>query len=226
MDRLSGGNAYEVIFAAPILFSSFGFHNVIPSLVNYFDRDVKVLRKSILWGTFISLVVYLAWQWLVIGAVPLSAIELALVEGRPATAALQTLTGNPWVMRLGQFFAFFAIVTSMLGVAFSMVDFLGDGLKDRWLGKQRLLLCLLVFIPPLFLTAIDPKIFVMALGFAGGFGEAFLNGIIPVSLVWVGRYGRQMGGREQVPGGRWMLGLLFVLSLVVAGFEIAFVLTT
>jgi len=105
-----------------------------------------------------------------------------------------------------------------------MVDFLGDGLKESWLGRQRLLLCLLVFVPPLFLTAIDPKIFVMALGFAGGFGEAFLNGIVPVSLVWVGRYWRKLEGPEQIPGGKWMLGLLFILALIVAGFEIAFVL--
>jgi len=224
--RFKDGNFYEVIFAAPILFSSFGFHNVIPSLVDYFHRDVRVLRKSIFYGTTISLVIYLIWQWLIIGAVPLSAIEDALSQGKPATAALQTLTGNPWVMTFGQFFAFFALVTSMLGVAFSMVDFLGDGLKIDRKGKHRILLCIVIFLPPFILTAIDPNIFVTALGFAGGFGEAFLNGLIPVSLVWVGRYIRKLGGRELVPGGKIMLGLLFALAMAVAAFEIVFVISS
>jgi tyrosine-specific transport protein len=215
-----------MVFAAPVLFSSFGFHNVIPSLVTYFNRDVRVLRKSIFFGTLIPLFIFLIWQWLIIGAVPEQAIQDALVNGKPATAALQTLIGNPWVMKLGQFFAFFALITSMLGVAFSMVDFLGDGLKIKRTGKQRALLCLIVFLPPFVLTVLDPAIFVTALGFAGGFGEAFLNGLVPVMLVWVGRYVRQIGGREQIPGGRLVLAILFVLSLSVAVLEIIFVLTS
>lgn len=213
-----------VFFAAPVLFSAFGYHNVIPSLVSYFNRDVKVLRKSIFWGTFIPLAIYLAWQWLIIGAVPLPFVEEALAKGMPATAALESLTGFARVVQLGQFFAFFAIVTSMLGVAFSMVDFLGDGLNVKRTGAIRVMLCGAVFLPPFLFSSIDPSIFVLAIGFAGGFGEAFLNGILPVALVWVGRYGRGLGGREQIPGGEISLGLLFALSLIVMGCEIAFVL--
>lgn len=97
----------KVVFAAPILFSAFGYHNVIPSLTTYFNRNVRVLRRSIFWGTFIPLVIYLLWQWLIIGVVPGPAIDAALAQGKPATAALQTLVGSPWVMQLGQFFAFF-----------------------------------------------------------------------------------------------------------------------
>ena len=223
-DRFKTMHWFEMIFAAPVLFSSFGFHNIIPSLVTYFDRNVRVLRRSIFFGTSIALIVFLAWQWLIIGAVAPGAIEEALEKGMPATAALQSLTGNPVVMKLGQFFAFFAIITSMLGVAFSMVDFLGDGLKIRATGNKRIILCVAVFLPPLVLSALDPTIFVGALGFAGGFGEAFLNGLLPVALVWVGRYSRKLGGHEQVPGGKLMLGVLMVLALSVTAFEIAFML--
>jgi tyrosine-specific transport protein len=219
-ERFTHSNWSKAIFAAPILFSSFGFHNIIPSLVTYFKRDVKVLKRSIFFGTLIPLIIFLAWQWLIIGAVPENAIEDALSQGKPATHALQSLTGHPWVMKLGQFFAFFAIITSMLGVAFSMVDFLADGLRVK--GK-RALLCLSVFLPPFLLSAMDPSIFVTALGFAGGFGEAFLNGLLPVSFVWVGRFMRKLEGKPLVPGGQWMLALLFILALTVAISEIVFV---
>jgi tyrosine-specific transport protein len=83
---------------------------------------------------------------------------------------------------------------------------------------------LAVFLPPFFLSLLDPSIFVTALGFAGGFGEAFLNGLLPVAFVWVGRFMRKLDGKALVPGGRWMLALLFILALTVAISEIIFVL--
>jgi tyrosine-specific transport protein len=214
----------KAVFAAPILFSAFGYHNIIPSLTTYFNRNTKILRRSIFWGTVSGLIVYLLWQWLIIGAVPVSAIENALAEGQPATAALQTLTGSPWVMRAAQFFAFFAIITSMLGVAFSMVDFLADGLKVSAKGGVRILLCGLVFLPPFLFSVFDPSIFVLAIGFAGGFGEAFLNGLLPVAMVWVGRYKRNLGGDPQLLGNKGMLSLLFLFGLAVMVLEGVFVL--
>jgi tyrosine-specific transport protein len=215
----------KAVFAAPILFSAFGYHNIIPSLTKYFDQNARVMRRSIFWGTSIPLVIYLVWQWLIIGVVPGVAIDEALALGRPATAALQSLTGSPWVMQLGQFFAFFAIITSMLGVAFSMVDFLADGLgMGASSVARRLPLCLVVFIPPFLFSALDPAIFVTAIGFAGGFGEAFLNGLLPVAMVWVGRYRRELGGKEQLGGKKWMLGGLFVVSVAVMVLEAVFVI--
>ena len=222
VERFGERDWSEALFAAPILFSAFGFHNVIPSLVTYFDRNAKVLRRSIFWGTFIPFLVFVVWQWLIIGVVPLSAIEEALANGQPATQALQSLTGHPWIMRTGQFFAFFALITSMLGVAFSMVDFLADGLKWKATGGRRILLCLAVFLPPFALSVLDPSIFVLAISFAGGFGEAFLNGLLPVAIVWVGRYLRKVEGREQLFGGKKILGFLALFGAAVVIIEVIF----
>lgn len=224
-ERLEGSNISKAFFAAPILFSAFGFHNVIPSLTTYFDRDPKVLRKAILFGTLIPLIVYLIWQLLIIGIVPLDSIETALNEGRPATAALQSLTGNYWIATFGKFFGLFAILTSMLGVAFSMLDFIADGMKIKP-NKilTRIFLCFLVFAPPFLLSSLDPKIFVIAIGFAGGFGEAFLNGLLPVLMVWIGRYRVQLGGTEQLFGKKPMLGILMIISVLVMVLELIFVL--
>ena len=59
-----------MVMAMPVLFSAFGFHNVIPSLCTYLKRDKKSLRFAVFWGSFLPLIVYIVWQWLVIGAVP------------------------------------------------------------------------------------------------------------------------------------------------------------
>lgn len=223
-ERLISQDWSKVVFAAPILFSAFGFHNVIPSLTTYFNRDVAVLRKSIFWGTAIPLGVYLIWQWLMIGVVPESAINAALNEGKPATAALQSLIHSPWIVRFGQSFAFFAVITSMLGVAFSLVDFLADGMgmKARCL-RTRIGLGLLVFLPPFLFCLADPAVFVTAIGFAGGFGEAFLNGLLPVALVWMGRYQQRLGLQHQLIGDKPMLCILFAISLAVMILEMIFV---
>ena len=213
--RLASQDWSKLLFAAPVLFSAFGYHNVIPSLTNYFDRNVRVLRLSIWLGTGIPLAIYIVWQWLIIGAVPPGAIQTALGQGLPATAALESLTGMTWIIQAGRYFAFFAVITSMLGVAFSMVDFIGDGLNMKRTGSSRYFLTFLTFLPPFLLSVWDPTIFVTAIGFAGGFGEAFLNGILPIALVWVGRYWHKLEGEHQLPGNRWLLGILFAFSILV-----------
>ena len=223
-ERLASQNWSFAFFAAPILFSAFGYHNVIPSLTFYFDRNARVMRYAIFFGTFIPLVVYLFWQWLIIGALPKEAIEEALAKGVPVTESLSLLINQPWIVNLGKAFAFFAVVTSLLGVAFSMVDFLGDGLKLRRKGFHRMILTFMTFLPPFIFVLYDPSIFVTALSIAGGFGEALLNGILPVLLVWVGRYHMHLSSEKLLPGKRATLLFLILIGLAVMALEILFLL--
>ncbi len=201
-------------FAMPILFSAFGYHNIIPSLCTYFKKDKRSLKLSIVIGTLIALVIYLIWQWLVIGIIPQEEMTAALLAGKPVTAALQHSTSNVWIFRMGQAFAFFAIVTSLLGVSFSMVDFLADGMKIDRYGWRRILLCFLTFFPPFVLVSIYPQIFDQALGIAGGIGEAILNGLIPIALVWVGFFHKGLKP-TQMGWGMSRLALLFIACIIV-----------
>jgi tyrosine-specific transport protein len=203
----------KVCFALPVLFSAFGYHNVVPSLCTYLERDRKSLKLSIFCGTGITLAVFVVWQWLILGSLPPEAIQKALAAGQPVTAALQSLTGKNSLFATGQAFAFFALVTSFLGVAFSVVDFLNDGLKCQ--GKKRPLLVVLTFVPPAMCAFLNPAIFETALGIAGGFGEAFLNGLLPVALVW--KY-RKMQSIGFIPG-KNLLAFLFAFALFVMGLE-------
>jgi len=197
--------------AAPVLFSAFGYHNVIPSLCTYLERDRKALRLSIVFGTSIALIVYAVWQWLVIGSVPLEAIAAAKAAGQPATAVLQTIHAHPWLGRSASAFGFFALVTSLLGVALSMVDFIADGLRKYHV--RRFVPTLLTFAPPLLIAVIDPTLFDRALGISGGFGEAFLNGLLPVLLVWAGRYKLKLASEAGLAGGKPILWLLAAIAI-------------
>ncbi len=206
--------------AAPILFCAYGYHNVIPSLTSYLDKNVSKLRLTIVAGTAIPFLVYSFWQWMIIGSIPQEQILAASTNGIPITFTLQEITGNHFLSMLGGYFGFFALVTSFLGVSLSMVDFFTDGLNISDGGIKRFALCLFIFIPPAIFAAFNPGIFVEALSLAGGVGEAILNGLFPIAMVWMGRYRLGIRGDILLPGGKIMLGVLALFTLLIVGIEI------
>ena len=207
-----------VFFVIPAMIISFGFHNLIPSLTQYLNRDGRRLRWVLIIGSFIPLLIYLVWQRLILGIVPLEgkdSLQAAMNEGQMASHALKTAIGVSWIVDIAQFFAFFAIVTSFLGVAWSLVDFLADGLHVPKKGSGKLALCLLALVPPYVFSLTHPTAFLMALNYAGGFGAVIIFGILPALMVWSGRYCKGMKGKQLVPGGKLMLVLIMLCSLAV-----------
>lgn len=212
--------AYLVV---PAMIISFGFHNLIPTLKTYMQGDVKRLRLSILIGSAIPLVIYLCWEWLILGLVPVEGaggFREALGQGDMATKALKNAIGSTLVTDLAHYFAFFAIVTSFLGVALSFVDFLADGLHIKKDPTGKLKLCGMVILLPLAFALVYPKIFLVALSYAGGFGAVTLFGLLPVAMVWKGRYTRQMQAQELLPGGKVMLVAVAAVALLVIALQI------
>jgi len=222
-DRLEQSNWSLGLLAAPTLFSAYGYHNIIPSVTTYLRRDEKRMRYAIVLGTLLPFLVYSSWQWLVIGALPQSLIQETVESGKTITHALALASHNPWMVMVGRYFSLFAIITSLLGVAFSMIDFIGDGTKIPRHGWGRVLLCLIVIAPPALLSANVPGLFFSALHYAGGFGEAILNGFFPIALVWVGRYWHHLHSRHILRGGRLSLSLLMLITLIIVGYETYFV---
>ncbi len=54
----------------------------------------------------------------------------------------------------------------------------------------------------------------MALDASGGFGDSILNGIMPVMMVYIGRYHKQFSGTYRLSGGKLLLAIVcgFYLS--------------
>ncbi len=214
LPQLQRSDWSPILLAAPILFGAFGYHNIIPTLCTYLGRDVQKMRWTIILGATLPLLIYVIWQWLAIGAIPSDALRLAHQEGVPATELFEGVTGSRWVGLMAHGFAFFALITSIIGVALSMVDFLGDGLKISRRGWGRLLLCLLVFLPPALIASLHPGLFLLALGLAGGFGEAITNGLLPILMVWRGSK-KGFVVKTRCMSSRLLLSLLLLSTLVV-----------
>lgn len=223
IDLLAHVDWSAAILAIPAMIISFGYHNLIPSLSNYLDRDVKKMRFSILVGSAIPLLIYLIWEWLILGVIPLegeNGFIAALDQGDMATRALRSITGNAWIADLAEAFAFFAIVTSFLSVSLSFVDFLADGLHIRKNASGKVKLCALTLAPPFSFSLIYPGIFLKALSYAGAFGAVILFGILPALMVYSGRYLKKFKGPVLVRGGRVTLCVLVILSVAVVCLEL------
>ena len=100
------------------------------------------------------------------------------------------------------------------------MDFLADGLKVKKTQGGKALLCCLVLLPPFVFGLAYPKVFLVALSYAGGFGAVILFGVLPALMVWKGRYYLRIVAEQIVPGGKVMLALIILFALAVVGFEI------
>lgn len=194
LERLQHVDFPAIGFAIPVVITAFGYHIIIPSLTTYMKRDRKVLRKTILVGSIVPIFVYLLWQVLVLGAVPIEMLIQAFKTGQSATQPLSQILQAPFIRLSAQLFAFFAIVTSFIGVTLSLADFLTDGFKIKKTHTGRVIAILLTFIPPLFFVYTYPRGFYIALEYAGAF-VAILLVFLPAAMVWNLKNYRTLGKR-------------------------------
>jgi tyrosine-specific transport protein len=212
----------------PVLVVSFGFHNLIPSLTTYMKGDVSRVRLTILGGSLIVLVTYIIWSLLVLGVIPYEGANGILdnyQKGNEATLALRSALGSSWIGHFAQGFAFFAIITSFLAQGLTLTHFLADGFNKSPNRETIRWLILLVLLPPLVFALMYPKIFLQALGFAGGICAMVLFGLLPVLMAWVGRYRKRLVSSYRLTGGKPALVLAFGFSLLIIVCELVRILS-
>jgi len=213
-----------LLISNSVIATSFGFHIIIPSLATYLKRNVKQLRFTILVGSSLPLIVYLIWEWVSLGVIPLEG-DYGIIEGYKEGANAAFLLGgllrNSYITMLLRLFAFFSIMTSFLGVSLSLRDFLADGFKIEKTHKGKIKLYLMTFTPTLLFMWSYPRAFLSALEYAGAFGVMILLGFLPALMVWRGRYVQDLPVRFRTPGGKVSLVFVMVLSSSIVLLEIA-----
>ncbi len=218
----SDGQSKYLLAAMPLLVTSFGFHLLIPTLKTYFDNDVKKLRLCIFLGSLIPLLVYLLWEFIILGCVPISGPDglIAMYQnGNPVVELTETLSNVVESDVIGPFaraFTFFALISSFIGVALGVFDFLADGLHVKKTHKGRAMLALLTFGPPSLFVWIYPNGFIIALSYAGVFASILLI-IYPALMAYVGRYRVKMQSDYEVMGGKslMLLAMAFGVGVIV-----------
>jgi len=169
----------------PVMVAAFGFHVVVPGVVEYAGRSWKTIVKAILWGSFIPLVIYVVWEALTLGSIA----PQALITNVPEM--IQTLEHKlraPWLCHALDVFAQVGMITSFLGLSMGMRTFFSDMVRKQK-ASPGLVACL-VFLPPTLITVLMPDIFVAALGFASIallITALVLPGLVAWRLVKTGR---------------------------------------
>jgi tyrosine-specific transport protein len=220
-----------MLISLPVLVISFGFQNMVPSMTAYLRGDLKRVRFTVLGGSVMTLFVYLLWSILVLGTIPIEGISESFRKCQEATVALRQILGNDNILLFANAFAFFAIVTSFLAQAWSLVHFLADGFKRKgddeayFHQKNMWWLCLLAIVPPLILALYVPQLFFTALRLGGGIFAMILFGVLPITMIWIGRYKLGKESSYTVKGGKTALVLAAAFTLLVIGQELYHLLT-
>ncbi|CAG35685.1 aromatic amino acid transport family protein [Desulfotalea psychrophila] len=210
-----------ILSALPVIFTSFGFHGSIPAVVRYLDLDMKALRRVLIIGSALPLLIYILWLLTTLGVLS----QGVLLQNQNLAAFVKTLSGSIESSQIGRavsIFADLALVTSFLGVSLGLFEFLGDSLGK---GRGGLFIALITFLPPLGFALFYPQGFITALGYAA-IALAVLAVLLPVAMVKVARKRYTGSGFYRAPGGggalvlTGLLGLVIIVSQVLISFGI------
>lgn len=214
--NLSGGHYLHILGTVMILITSFGFAIIVPNLRDYFNDDIKALKKVVLIGSVIPLVCYLAWDAVIIGSLPSQGEQglVALMNNEHTTSALATTlaqtVNNSLINSLFNFFTSICMLTAFLGVALCLISFLADGLKMQQQGKQGFIISLLTFLPPLLIVIYYPGAYIHALNYAGIFCIILLL-LLPALMTLYGR--KKFSSPYIVPGGKVVQWTVIIFSI-------------
>ncbi|HBQ8417043.1 TPA: tyrosine transporter TyrP, partial [Klebsiella pneumoniae] len=210
--------------AIPVIFTSFGFHGSVPSIVSYLGGDIRKLRRVFIIGSFIPLVAYIFWQLATLGSIDAPAFTALLANNAGLNGLLEAIrevVASPHVELAVHLFADLALATSFLGVSLGLFDYLADMFQRKNSVGGRLQSGIITFLPPLAFALFYPRGFVMALGYAG-VALAVLALIMPALLV--------MKSRREHPQATWRVAggaptlwlvLLCGIGIVAIQFSIA-----
>lgn len=215
---------WEKFFSVfPILLICFGYQNLVPTITYYLDRDVRSIRTAIVIGNLIPFVVYLIWNFVIIGM--LDSSVSAQNDNVVIVSDLLVKLGksSSKVLFIIKAFSLFAMLTSFLPSTISFVDFLKDGLAkyiDKYDIRKDILIYLLIFLPTTLCALIYPQIFLQALSFAGGFVDVLLYGVLPSLVILFGRRLHANCSSYSVTGGVFTPVIILLISIILLVFKI------
>lgn len=221
-NALTHASYQDIPLALPIIITTFGFAIIVPSLTFYLKNNTKYLLITIIIGSLIPLICYLLWEVVTLGSLSISgkyglmSLAQSKADGTQVALALEKVIGNDFITKAAKTFSIFAILTSLIGVSLSLFHFLSDGLKISKRGFGGITLFFLTFLPPLIAINVSKSGFNEVLSFAGIF-VAYILGILPVTMVWRGRYVLHKATGFKVFGGKFILILtaLFFAFVIV-----------
>ncbi|WEM43563.1 aromatic amino acid transport family protein [Photobacterium sp. DA100] len=212
-------NKIDLIKTSSVLFTSFGFMVVIPSLVTYNkEASHQQLRNMVVIGSLVPLFSYLLWLYAAMGN--LSAEQM--VDFKNVSELIAALGSNHSMINLVlSVFTGLALLTSFLGVAMALFDQNVDTFR-----QNRAVTYVLTFILPLAGALFAADQFLSVLGYAGII-LVFLAVFIPMAMTIKLRKEDDSafevdasGVLYQASGGQLAMGLSFLFGCFLLAAEL------
>ncbi|MBW4605619.1 MAG: tyrosine transporter [Calothrix sp. FI2-JRJ7] len=168
--------------AIPVMLVALFYHNVIPVITIQLEGDERKVKQSIFFGSLIPLIMFIAWNAVILGSVNLESLQE--FTGAEKFDPLENLRSGSDGNLLGimvSVFSEFAIVTSFIGFFYGLLNFINNVTK---VTIVRIWQYGFVLFPPMFLALLNPNIFLNALESAGAFCISILGAIIPALMAW------------------------------------------
>ncbi|MCY9827182.1 amino acid permease [Vibrio chagasii] len=208
--QVTSHNHVDLIKTSAILFTSFGFMVVIPTLVSYnHEATDKQLRNMVIVGSLIPLVCYLCWLFAVVGNLSEEQFR-SFHNVSDLMAAFEAQ--SPWVGTVLSIFTGLALLTSFFGVAMSLFN------QNRDMFNQNTAVTYCIsFILPLAGSLLAADKFLQVLNYAGII-LVFLAVFVPLVMVHKQRFMKLAEDRYSAEGGKPMLlfSLLFGCFLLIS----------
>jgi tyrosine-specific transport protein len=201
-----------------VMLTSFGYAIIVPSLRAYLNSDTKLLKKVILIGSIIPLLIYALWIFVIQGIIAKTGENglIAMLNSTQPNSMLMSnineVVSTAWLSSVAKLFISICAVTSFLGVSICLTDFIADGFSIEKKGKSAFLVYSMTYVPPLIIVLMFPGIFIKALDYAGILCLILLI-IIPLAMLYSGRYRHGFQNARLVPFGKiFILGCIAVSS--------------
>ena len=219
--KLAAGEIKNItsVTAITVTITSFGYAAIVPSLRVYFAGDIHKLKKAIFIGSIIPLFCYVAWDMAIMGVLPLEGEHglISILQSKSSTSdlvnTLNQTADSTSVNFFVKLFTSICVLTSFLGVALCLTDFLADGFQMEKKGGNKVFIQVATLLPPLVIVLFFPNAFITALEYAGIYCVILLI-LLPAWMAWKGRYHRHIAKGYKVHGGKPLLAFLILFSLV------------
>jgi tyrosine-specific transport protein len=170
----------------------------IPEMQQELGKNKKMLKKAIIIGSIIPIVLYLVFTFIIMGLIGLDQFEALQPNERIATVAL-SIYSNPILGLSANILAVLAMFTSFLTLGLALVE-----VYTLDYGISRRIALLLTFLLPLIITLFNLTTFIVVLAVTGALAGG-LEGILIILMYWKSKF---MGDRKP----EYSLGMMKILG--------------
>jgi len=176
----------------------------IPELREELENQKHQMKKAILIGSILPIVVYLLFAVIVVGLVGLKNFNTLAPNDRIATIAL-SIFADPYLGLAANIFAVFAMFTSFIGLGLALYQ-----MYEYDYHLKKIWAFFLTVIPPIIIAISGLTHFIAVIGFTGAIAGG-VDGILVMLAYWKAKRNSQRKPEYKLKIGKFITGLLILM---------------